>query len=158
MELWNIFTLEFPTGRINRIQMVQLIKKVFPRCRPETVIDNFFKIFDPCRTGFIRFTDLLIVFSMSMRGSAEEKLHWAFRLYDQDRSGDIDEEEMVDMFTKLCRIVEKEQLDEEEERIKNQAQEAERILTEASLSKKTKKVNLLSEKHRQREKFRRCVL
>jgi len=33
----------------------------------------------------------------------EEKLKWAFKLYDKDGSGEIDREEMEDIFIKLCK-------------------------------------------------------
>ena len=34
--------------------------------------------------------------------SVEDKLKWAFKLYDKDRSGFISRDEMKDIFTKLC--------------------------------------------------------
>ena len=72
-------------------------------------------------TGALRFDELLMAFSMSMRGTgvlnigldiraktlffaAEEKLKWAFKLYDVDCSGTIDREEMILIFEKLCRF------------------------------------------------------
>ena len=68
-------------------------------------------------TGMLRFDELLMAFSMSMRGTgildnvtkpkiflvAEEKLKWAFKLYDVDCSGTIDRNEMILIFEKLCR-------------------------------------------------------
>ena len=33
----------------------------------------------------------------------EEKLHWTFKLYDKDGSGEIDPDEMEDIFRKLCK-------------------------------------------------------
>ena len=38
--------------------------------------------------------------------SVEEKLHWTFKLYDCDGSGEIDPIEMEQIFTKLCTIAE----------------------------------------------------
>ena len=38
----------------------------------------------------------------------EEKLHWAFKLYDKDGNGEIDLQEMEDIFIKLCALVTKE--------------------------------------------------
>ena len=35
---------------------------------------------------------------MSMRGSVQDKLRWTFKLYDKDGSGEIDPEEMEDVF------------------------------------------------------------
>ena len=36
--------------------------------------------------------------------SAEEKLKWAFKLYDVDGSGEIDLEEMQDIFEKYSKV------------------------------------------------------
>ena len=47
---------------------------IFPRGVPDLFIDNIFRIFDPGYNGFIRFTDLLIAFSMSMKGTGGCKL------------------------------------------------------------------------------------
>ncbi|XP_023336831.1 recoverin [Eurytemora carolleeae] len=104
VQLWNSFKQDFPSGKINRNQLTQLVRKVFPRCNDELVIENIFRIFDPDKTGSVSFNELLMAFSMSMRGSVEEKLKWAFKLYDKDGSGEIDREEMEDIFIKLCKI------------------------------------------------------
>ena len=43
---------------------------------------------------------------MSYELVVEDKLHWTFRLYDQDGSGEIDPDEMELIFTKFCKICE----------------------------------------------------
>ena len=78
-------------------------------------------MFDQDRSGTIRFHELLLAFSMSMRGSgpsagsmsppaaditfvpAEEKLKWAFRLYDLDGSGKVEQDEFETIFETLCK-------------------------------------------------------
>ena len=79
-----------------------------------------FRVFDQDSSGTIRFHELLLAFSMSMRGSgnirydmikhqlysyllAEEKLKWAFKLYDIDRSGRVEQDEFESIFETLCR-------------------------------------------------------
>ena len=74
VQLWSTFKKEFPNGRINKQQLKDLIKMIFPRGVPDLFIDNIFRIFDPGYNGFIRFTDLLIAFSMSMKGTGNLKL------------------------------------------------------------------------------------
>ena len=81
------------------------------------------RVFDQDRSGTIRFHELLLAFSMSMRGSgpssasmlqppmkitfsfvpAEEKLKWAFRLYDLDGSGKVEQDEFETIFETLCK-------------------------------------------------------
>ena len=34
----------------------------------------------------------------------EDKLKWLFKLYDKDGNGEIDPDEMEDVFTKLCKV------------------------------------------------------
>ena len=80
-------------------------------------------MFDPDNSGSVVPTELLVAFSMSMKGSVTDKLRcyvdhfrflwvgdynricrWTFKLYDRDGSGEIDPEEMEDIFKKLCKI------------------------------------------------------
>ena len=85
------------------------------------MIANLFKVFDPENTGSVVPTELLVAFSMSMKGSVMDKLRWCspvplysilsknkcrwtFKLYDKDGSGEIDPDEMEDIFKKLCKI------------------------------------------------------
>jgi hypothetical protein len=41
----------------------------FFRANSGIVVENIARLFDPEKTGFIPFTELLLAFSMSMRGS-----------------------------------------------------------------------------------------
>ena len=70
VQLWTTFKRDFPNGRINKNQLREMIKMIFPRGNvPDLFIENIFRVFDPRYNGFIRFTDLLIAFSMSMKGT-----------------------------------------------------------------------------------------
>ena len=61
-------------------------------------------VFDADNTGNVSFRELLMAFSMSMKGTPREKLHWAFRLYDRDGDEVVEQDEMEDVFVRLCRI------------------------------------------------------
>jgi len=104
VHLWNTFQIDFPEDTINKLQMTEIVKRIFPRCNAEVVISNLFKVFDPDNSGSVVPTELLVAFSMSMKGSVTDKLRWTFKLYDRDGSGEIDPEEMEDIFKKLCKI------------------------------------------------------
>jgi len=79
MTLWNSFKIDFPEDRINKIQLNELVAQLFPKCNAEVVIENLFKVFG---TQVVP-TELLMAFSMSMKGSVEQKLYWTFKLYDK---------------------------------------------------------------------------
>ena len=79
--------------------------QVFPRCtQPDFVVENIQKVFDSEQNGCVSIRELLIAFSMSMKGTPREKLHWAFRLYDADESETIEEDELEDVFCRLFSI------------------------------------------------------
>ena len=78
--------------------------------------------------GRVSPNEILWIFSMAMNGTgkvksfsdknlhlhqypAEEKLQWLFKLYDKDMNGEIVQEELEDIFIKMCKIVEKTELD-----------------------------------------------
>ena len=42
---------------------------------------------------------------------ADEKLQWLFKLYDKDQNGEIIQDELEDIFIKMCRITEKTEID-----------------------------------------------
>ena len=55
VQLWTTFKKEFPKGKINKRQLRDLIKVIFPRGAPDLFVDNIFRIFDPGFNGSIRF-------------------------------------------------------------------------------------------------------
>ena len=68
----------------SRVYLVAREEGRFDResCRSSShlVVENVFRIFDPCRTDSIRFTDLLIAFSMSMKGSGAVSMNKYYHL------------------------------------------------------------------------------
>merc|ERR1712241_1203759 len=118
------FKMEFPHGNINKRGTIEAIRKVFPRYDADCVMKNIFEIFDTLNTGKVNQDEILWVFSMAMNGTVQEKLQWLFKLYDKDGNREISQEEMEDVFVKMCKIVEKTEIDhmkkhkklEEEER------------------------------------------
>ena len=79
--------------------------QVFPRCtRPAVIVDNIFLLFDTEAKGVVAFRELLMTFTMSMKATPRDKLHWIFRLYDKDGNEEIDEDEMTDIFVRLYKV------------------------------------------------------
>ena len=88
------------------------------------------------KTSYDVFISLLNVFV-----SAEEKLGWLFKLYDKDSNGEIVQEEMEDIFIKMCKIVEKTELDHYKKHAKIAEEERKRkaIALEKQREKEMKK-------------------
>jgi len=55
---------------------------------------HVFRSFDFNNDGYVNFREFICGLSMSMRGSLDEKLTWAFNMYDQNKDGLITLDEM----------------------------------------------------------------
>ena len=78
----------------------------------------------------------------------EDKLHWTFKLYDQDGSGEIDPGEMEMIFTKLCKICEGTEVDQSRKKRRElealRLQERQKMEKKAALEAKRQKAELLN--------------
>ena len=86
--------------------------------------------------------------------SVAEKLHWAFKLYDKDGNGEIDQEEMEEIFVKLCMLViEKE--DEETAKVEDTITSADLMLAaRIQQQQETSNMQLISQKLQTRKKLK----
>ncbi|KAA0722307.1 Kv channel-interacting protein 4 [Triplophysa tibetana] len=60
-----------------------------------------FNAFDKDQNGSLSFEELVCDLSVLLRGTTEEKLNWAFNLYDINKDGHITKEEMFDMLKSI---------------------------------------------------------
>ncbi|XP_029020274.1 Kv channel-interacting protein 1 isoform X2 [Betta splendens] len=74
-----------------------LINMVFLPADASTYAHYLFNAFDSAHTGSIKFEDFVTALSILLRGSVQEKLQWTFNLYDINRDGYINKEEMTDI-------------------------------------------------------------
>lgn len=60
-----------------------------------------FNTFDQDHNGTISFEEFVMGLSVLARGSLQEKLQWAFQLYDVNKDGIITKEEMLDIVSSI---------------------------------------------------------
>ena len=121
-EWYKGFKQDCPNGRLTPSQFVDMYKLSFPTGNAEQFCDNVFRTFDTDKKGFIDFKDFLLAIDVTAAGTPEEKLKWAFRMYDVDGDGVINQEEMTTVVQEIYDMLGPgvtKQIDTAEERAKN---------------------------------------
>ncbi|XP_046386252.1 Kv channel-interacting protein 4-like [Ischnura elegans] len=90
------FKAECPTGVVREETFKGIYSQFFPQGANTSQYAHYvFKTLDQDNSGLLSFEDFVHALSVLSRGSVEEKLRWAFALYDVDGDGKITKEEMA---------------------------------------------------------------
>jgi Ca2+-binding EF-hand superfamily protein len=89
------FLKDTPSGSLTLTDFQSIFRIFSPFQHPDTFASLVFKAFDTDRSGSINFRQFLVQLSITSRGSLEEKLTWAFGLYDVSDNGKISYDDML---------------------------------------------------------------
>lgn len=91
------FLKECPSGRITRQQFQTIYAKFFPDSDPKAYAEHVFRSFDANSDGTLDFKEYITALHMTTAGKPNQKLEWAFSLYDVDGSGAISKNEVLEI-------------------------------------------------------------
>lgn len=93
------FINEWPKGHLRIDQFEKMYAGFFPAGDASTFARHVFRAYDVNGDGQVDFREFICGFSAMLRGTIEQKLKWAFRIYDIDRNGFISKSEMKDIIS-----------------------------------------------------------
>ncbi|XP_057198376.1 Kv channel-interacting protein 4 isoform X2 [Triplophysa rosa] len=99
--LYRGFKNECPSGVVNEETFKDIYSQFFPQGDASTYAHFLFNAFDTDHNGSVSFEDFVMGLSILLRGTIQEKLNWAFNLYDINKDGYITKEEMLDIIKSI---------------------------------------------------------
>ena len=89
------FLRDCPTGKMTQEHFFDMYKMMIPEGNIEKFCKHVFRTFDADNNGYIDFLEFLLAINITSAGKPEDKLKWAFKLYDVDGNGSISQHEMT---------------------------------------------------------------
>ncbi|XP_032882221.1 Kv channel-interacting protein 4 isoform X2 [Amblyraja radiata] len=99
--LYRGFKNECPSGIVNEETFKEIYAQFFPQGDASTYAHFLFNAFDTDHNGSVSFEDFIQGLSVLLRGTIQDKLKWAFNLYDINKDGYVTKEEMLDIMKSI---------------------------------------------------------
>ena len=88
-----------PDGQLSRAKFLEVYSSFFPQGNADKFCAHVFRTFDSDNSGKIDFKEFLLAINITSAGKPEQKLEWAFQMYDVNGDGTIEPSEMCEIIT-----------------------------------------------------------
>ncbi|KAM0679487.1 Calcium-binding protein NCS-1 [Glugoides intestinalis] len=90
-----VFKAMYPGTRISIDNFTSFFRMLFPFGKVEPFCKRLFQTINISKTKDIDLKELLLAFTILLKGSTFERVRWIFRFYDEDKDGAVSREELL---------------------------------------------------------------
>ncbi|MEQ2232570.1 Kv channel-interacting protein 4 [Ilyodon furcidens] len=103
--LYRGFKNECPCGVVNEENFKNIYSQFFPQGDSSMYAHFLFEAFDTNKNGSVSFEDFVFGLSIILRGTINDRLNWAFNLYDLNKDGCITKEVTHKLICKWTHLI-----------------------------------------------------
>lgn len=98
------FHQEYPSGVITRQDFIAMYRELFPDGDCMRLANTIFDAYDIEKNGVISFKEFMTTMSVSAKGTVDEKIEWAFGMYDKNGDGILSRQEVTDIIWSINKM------------------------------------------------------